>query len=173
MDGATVVEIGNGNNGGEFSGAESFVIDPTDGGIPTIDPIEVTGEGPGESDNGKRRGRPRGSKNRSSQPAKEVSSDLSALLYTTHFMLAKLVKVDELELEKGEAEELGKALARVQREFGVAVLSPKAMALVNLAVVAGGVYVPRAIAFNLNHKKAAAEKQPSKVAQMPAPNMMM
>lgn len=172
MDGATVVEIGNGTGGAEFGGAESFVIDPTDGGIPTIDPIEITGETPGDGDSGKRRGRPKGSRNRTTQPQKEVSSDLSTLLFTTHFMLAKLVKVDELELEKGEAEELGKALARVQKEFGVAVLSPKAAALINLAVVAGGVYVPRAIAFKANRAKAE-EKQPSKVAQMPAPNMMM
>jgi hypothetical protein len=169
MDGATVVEIGNGTGGVEYP---AIVIDPTDGesgGIPTIDPATVAGTESSEgNDTGKRRGRPRGSKNFSGsnkQPQKEVSSDIATLLWTTHFFLAKIAKVEELELEKDEAEELGKALARVQKEFGVSVLSPKAMALMQLAIVAGGIYTPRVIAFSLN-KKPKEEKP--KIAVMPS-----
>jgi hypothetical protein len=172
MDGAEVVEIGTGPSGVEEPVIESFTIDPTDGGIPTIDPATATGEYiPGQSgeDAPKRRGRPRGSKNYAGgkQSQKEVSSDLTTLLYSIHLILSKSLKIEELELDQDEAEQLGKALARVQKEFGVGVIPPKVAALLNLAVVGGGIYVPRVVAMANNAKKNKAEKPPQ-VINMPS-----
>jgi hypothetical protein len=143
-----------------------------DGGIPTIDPASLGGENSaqGTGSNTRRRGRPRGSRNGGTKQAtKEVASDLTGLLYSTHFMLAKIIKVPEIKLDNEEAEELGKALARVNKEFGIAVLSPKTAALVNLAIVAGTVYVPRLMAHDLRKKNEKKNgKQSSKPIEVDA-----
>lgn len=136
----------------------------TDGGdssIPVVNPREII-IAPDEPRRG--RGRPRGSKSANAsgdrkQAPKEVSADLSTLLYSTHLMLAKLTKVSELELGEDEAKQLGDALARVQREFGVKVFDPKTAALLNLGSVALAVYVPRVIAHSVNAKKEREAKQ--------------
>jgi hypothetical protein len=73
-------------------------------------------------------------------------------------MLAVLVKTPELALDEKEAEQLGKAIARVNREYGIQIMSPKTAALVNLGVVSIGVYGPRAVAIMHNAKKKAEEK---------------
>ena len=168
MDGAEVVEIGNGSNGVEILTPTEYVIDPTDGGIPTIDPATITGETDG-GEPVKRRGRPKGSRNSpgGKQSTKETSSDLTTLLYTIHLVLSKSLKIEELELDEEESKQLGTALARVQREFGVGVIPPKAMALINLATVAGSIYVPRVIAYSNNHKKPDKSKAPD-VISMPS-----
>lgn len=134
-------------------------------GIPTVEPASIIIEP--DAGTGKRgRGRPRGSTNAARKQApKEVSADLTSLLLTTHFMLAKLTKVSELELTEEEAKILGDAMARVNREFGVQIMSPKTAALVNLATAGVGVYGPRmmAMANNAKNKKEAEKRGPQMV----------
>ncbi len=127
----------------------------SDDAIPTVEPATIIIEA--EPEGRRRGGRPRGSKNRVNRPqsAKEVSQDLTGILLSVHFMLAKLTKIDELELDEEEAKKLGEAVARVNREFGVQIMSPKTAALLNLAVVGGAVYGPRAIAIMHNGTKKA------------------
>lgn len=176
MDGAEVIEIRNGFDGGEEPPITEYVIDPTSGGIPTIDPVTATGESTGESDAPKRRGRPKGSRNSAfgKQSTKEVSQDLTSLLYSIHLILSKSLKVEELELDEEEAKQLGAALARVQKEFGVGIIPPKVAALINLAVVGGGIYVPRVIAITNNAKRQRDEKKAAgPVIQMATPSRMM
>jgi hypothetical protein len=126
--------------------------DGTDG-IPTVDPASLTAEAEGEP--GKRkRGRPAGSKNATGKSTtKEVSEDLTSILYSLHAMGAAMLKTPELELTPDEAERLGKAVNRVNREYGNIVMPPKTAATINLLIVAGGIYGPRLIAIRNNKKK--------------------
>jgi hypothetical protein len=73
-------------------------------------------------------------------------------------MLAKIADVDALELDESEAKKLADACARVQREFGVAIMSPKVAAIINLLMVGGGVYGPRAVAVAMHAKKKKEAK---------------
>jgi len=137
-------------------------------GIPTVDPQAYIIEP--EQPTGKRRGRKPGSKNRvQQQPTKEVSQDLTTILWSAHFMLAKLIHVSELELTKDEAEELGKAVARVNKEFGVQIMSPKTAALVNLGFVGAGIYGTRAMTIinNAKNKKKPKAAPVAPIAEWP------
>lgn len=145
----------------DTSGEVNYV--PDESGIPTIEPSSIIVEA--EPDSGKR-GRPKGSRNRTSsgsgkQSTKEVSQDLTGLLLSVHFMLAKIVKCEELELDEDEAAKLGLAVARVNREFGVQIMSPKMAAILNLGIVGAAVYGPRIVAITNNaKKKKEAAQQP-------------
>lgn len=146
---------------------DAGVIDEVgnDDAIPTYEPREVIIEPePTEQRKGKR-GRPRGSVNASKSATKEVSQDLSSILFSLHLMGATILKTPELALEEKESEQLGKAVARVNAEFGGMVLDPKTAAVVNLLIVAGGIYVPRVIAVANNRKNAKAEKQAGVIQQ--------
>lgn len=174
------VEVG--DIGVEFEDAGSPVIIAGDGsiaedsssaGIPTVEPASIIFE-PSESDQPRRKkrgpNRNKAAGSTATATQKEISSDLTAILFSAHWMLAELCKTAELKLTEDEAGKLGKAVARVNAEFGGAVFDPKTAAIVNLAFVAGGIYVPRVIAVTNNHKKAKAEKQqgqsPSQSAQV-------
>jgi hypothetical protein len=151
-----------GGTGGSEESNNVVVLDATsviddsgasdDTGIPTVEPSEIIIEA--EPDRSPKRGRPRGSKSTSTkQSTKEVSQDLTGLLLSVHFMLSKIVKVEELQLDEDEAKKLGEAVARVNKEFGVQIMSPKTAALVNLGIVGAGIYGPRAMAIVNNAKK--------------------
>jgi hypothetical protein len=88
-----------------------------------------------------------------------VAADLTSILLSAHFMLASLTKIKELELEEAEAKVLGDAIARVNREFGVQIMSPKTAALIGLGTAALGVYGPRVIAIGANAKKEREAKK--------------
>jgi hypothetical protein len=162
MDGETVDKPRDGDSGIEIVDLESTIADARsterdDDGSPTeIPTLEPESSFVIEPDTGtKRRGRKPGSKNRATreQSQKEQSMDLTSLLLSTHFMLAKLTKIDELELEEDEAKRLGDAMARVQKEFGFKIIDPKTAALINLGVAAVGVYGTRAVAIYQNSKQ--------------------
>ena len=74
-------------------------------------------------------------------------------------MLAMLTKQKALEMDDDEAKKLAEALARVQREFGVTVMSPKVAALVNLGMVGLGVYGPRVVTMANEAAKKKKGKQ--------------
>lgn len=94
---------------------------------------------------GKRgRGRPRGS----SKQAEASAENLTAILFSMHMMLAKLVNIEELNIEEEEAKRYAEAIERVQRLYSSSVLPEEAMAWINLAMVGGSIYAPRLIAYN-------------------------
>jgi hypothetical protein len=145
-------------------------------GIPTIEPSTITIEPDASETEGKRRGRPKGSKNSAAgkQSYKEVQSDLTGLLYSIHLMGAALLNVPELRLDEDEAKQLAGAMARVQKEFGVAVISPKAAALINMGVVGATIYGPRIVAMvnDASKKKTPPEHRGHTVIdQKPQPIM--
>lgn len=128
--------------------------DTGSGRIPTVEPTTFAFDATESDDAPRKRGRPRGSKSAASKSTrKEVSQDLTGLLYSAHLMLSSLTKIEELRLDKEEAKELGDAIARVNSEFGGIVVSPKTAACINLTMVAGAVYGTRLIAFNNRLKK--------------------
>lgn len=132
------------------------------GGIPTVEPSSLTFEAE-QFEGGKRRGRPRGSKNSAGKsPTKEVQQDLSSLLYSLHLMGSALLKTPELELTVEESEKLGKAVARVNAEYGNIILDPKTAALLNLGIVGVTIYGPRIITVR-NNKKKKKEAAPATV----------
>lgn len=129
--------------------------------IPTLNPAEIIIPGDTVGNEPRRRGRQKGSRNKqSAKPSKESEQDLTGLLLSIHLMGAALLKTPELALTPDEAEQLGKAVARVNAEFGVQIMSPKMAAIVNLTIVAGTVYGPRAVAIYHNKAKDKAAKHP-------------
>src|SRR4029077_18805622 len=134
----------------DLDGGSSEATD--DGGIPVIEPAILIIE-PEQFESGKRRGRPKGSRNASGkQSSKEVSQDLTSLLFSAHLMLAALVKIPELKIDESEAKIMADAVARVNKEFGVQIMSPKTAALVNLGMATVTVYGPRVVAVVNNAK---------------------
>lgn len=138
--------------------------DDNGGGIPVVEPENISATASASS--GKRgRGRPRGSTARaaSSKPEKERAGNLTNLLYSLHMMAARIAKIPELEIEEAEAARLNSAIQKVQKEFGVPILSPKAEAITEMAFTLGEVYVTRAIAIAHRKSEEAKNKGPKVV----------
>lgn len=129
-----------------------------------IDPSSIAdssgGDAPfGRFSNGKARKRPRSgvaTGTSSRKTATEISTFVGDILYSGHEILAKISKMDELELSEDEAKQLGAGIVRVTEQYDVPLPSEKAMAWFNLAKVCASVYGPRIAAINLrknNEKK--------------------
>jgi hypothetical protein len=107
---------------------------------------------------GGKRGRPRGSKNRAADAQKTSQSNLiesvESLLLSTHFMLAKLCDVPELELDETEAKRLSEAFKKVAEFYPVG-LSPKRLAWTEFCIAAGTVYGPRVVTIYKKKPKPA------------------
>ena len=73
-------------------------------------------------------------------------------------MGASFLKIPELMISESESEALAKSVARVAEFYDFAILSDEAMAWVNLAMVAGGIYGPRFVAATL---RPSEEKKPA------------
>lgn len=78
-------------------------------------------------------------------------------------MLSVIARVPELQLSQTESSQLADAITRVNAEFDIAVISPKAAALMNLGVVAGGIFIPRLIGMrarkSIEKQKQRAERE--------------
>lgn len=141
-----------------------------DGGnvIPFVEPSSVEGNASGSDTRSKRRGRPRGSRNLTSiKQEKQVSTDLSGILYSLHLMGAAILNVKELQLDKEEAKNLGDAVARVNSLYDGLILSEKQLAWVNLAMVGGTIYGPRFVAYSQRMKNEKKNTQPKNPATEP------
>lgn len=75
-------------------------------------------------------------------------------------MLGAIAQTPELQISKEESAQIADALARVQAEFDVAIISPKAAAISNLGMTMAGIYVPRFIGMRARvaGEKASARK---------------
>jgi hypothetical protein len=72
-------------------------------------------------------------------------------------MGASILGIPELALEPAESEKLSKAIQNVAQYYPVG-LSPKTMAWVNLAMVAGGLYGTRFMAYSIRTKGEKRKK---------------
>lgn len=143
-------------------------------GYEAISPFDFSDSSTGTGSSGTatprsgRRGRPPGTKNRSTveREAQKNSTnlgDLSSVLFSAHYMLAKLVNVAEFELDEAEAKKLSDALGNVAKHYNFAI-DPKTLAMIQLTFVAGEIYGTRAVAF---YKRKVTEDRPAQ--PLPAP----
>jgi hypothetical protein len=122
--------------------------------------IDATEFAPARSDSPKRRGRKPGSINKPREPEIEAKTPIHIdtienLLFSIHLTLASMSGIDELAINKDEAQSFAIALAEVGKQYSV-VLYPKKLALINLAGIAGMIYVPRVVAIVKNHTRPPA-----------------
>jgi hypothetical protein len=90
--------------------------------------------------------------------------DIGELLFSIHLTLSEFTGWEELQLEKEESRELGDAVKEYAKFYGLS-FDPKKVALFNLCLVAGKLYIPRAIAVK-NRLSQPSTKGPKLV---PAP----
>lgn len=91
--------------------------------------------------------------------------DLTEVIFSMHQMLAGIVAVPELELDRGESEKLGSAVKDVGSYYG-AVFDPKKVAIFNLCMVAGGIYGTRIFAIR---NRMQAQRVAKPVTPKPTP----
>lgn len=129
----------------------------------TINPGDIIAGEPDPSEStptGKRgRGRPRGSKGTGGKPRKETSQDLGGTLFSIHYMLAKWIGIQELEIDDEEAKKLGAAMLRVNRLYGDRVIPETVLAWGGLLMTCGAIYGPRYAAHGLRIKMEADKKK--------------
>jgi hypothetical protein len=94
--------------------------------------------------------------------------DIGELLFSIHLTLSEFTGWEELQLEKEESKELGGAVREFAKFYGVS-FDPKKVALFNLCLVAGKLYIPRAIAIK-NRLSETSAKGPQLV-QQPKPTI--
>lgn len=134
-----------------------------DVGIPTpeiIHGFETSEPDTVRIDAAKRRGgRPKGSRNRSTtgigtDAPKTPDSliDLSVLLLSLHQMGAALLDIEELALDKTEAEAYADAVKELARQYPTNI-NPKVVAWLNFGAVVGGIYGTRFQAYRMRLKK--------------------
>lgn len=74
-----------------------------------------------------------------------------------HYMLAVSLRIPEMALSQGEAEQLAAGLGRVARHYPVLVATQQTMDWIAFIGVVGAVYGPRAVAYGARTKKAKAD----------------
>jgi hypothetical protein len=92
--------------------------------------------------------------------------DIGELLFSIHLTLSEFTGWEELELEKSESAELGSAVKEFAKFYGLS-FDPKKVALFNLCLVAGKVYIPRAIA--IKNRLSEPAPGPQLVKEQPKP----
>lgn len=129
----------------------------------------------------KKRGRPRGSRNRTTtdtsgtgytqETGKNLATssiaDLEALLLSIHLMGAKLLSCPELELDDAEAKKLSDSIKNVAKYYPV-VISAKKIALFDLGATLTGIYGTRVIAIMAGRGKGRVASSSGPVA-VPSP----
>lgn len=93
-------------------------------------------------------------------------SDLKDLIYSAHQAASAIVQ--ELELDKEEADRYAKATAQLLKHYDSKV-NPKVMAWMQFSFTVGGIYGPRAVAFykRLESEKGSRQVQPITSAPRP------
>ena len=163
-----------GTSGGNFESepepAATFIS-----GSDIFEPIEPAGSDAGGPDasagSGKRRGRKPGWRKAAEQtpvPPNLADIDFGAVMLQAHSMLAALTSVQELELDRKEADKLTAALKNALK-FHPAGISPEKMAYINLGLVAVEIYGTRALAYRMRTSVERANRRPpTPIAPRPA-----
>lgn len=114
----------------------------------------------GSSGTGKRRGRPPGSRNATrttEEKAPDSLIDLTNILLGLHASAAALLHIEELELDKVEAQAYGDSIKDVLK-FYPHKIDPKMLAWLQLLTVAGGIYGTRIMAYRLRMAREKKER---------------
>lgn len=111
-----------------------------------------TGTGTGGPTPIKRRGRKPGTRNAPKAVQENIAGGVEKVLLSMHAIMAAFTGIEHLALDPTEAKTLSDGIMEVQRHYPIAI-DPKTMAWVNLAVIAGSIYIPRVIVIR-NESKA-------------------
>lgn len=135
---------------------------PADGGFEPIDVGTDIG-----TDQPRKRGRQKGwrKNQQATVPPSLADIDFASILVGGHSMLAAISGIEELELEKKEADKLTEAL-RNALKFHPAGISPEKLAYINLTFAIGEIYGSRAMAYRVR-KMAEKAKQPKPAPPVP------
>lgn len=101
------------------------------------------------------------------QPTAKDIEGWAGLIFLGHALGASLVKIPELRLDKGEANELSAASMNVMRHYGTAILSEKTQDWLKFGMVAAAVYGPKWARAGERVRAAKA----SRAAKGPPPGM--
>lgn len=110
-----------------------------------------------------------GSSRPGKQSKEEIQKTLTFGIMSIHMMLAKLTKIEEIELTDEESEKLSEAAIRLTTLYGVGVVDEKTIAWANLVIAMGSVYGPRVGAVLLNKKKSQPGPQRMNMGAVPFP----
>jgi hypothetical protein len=143
-----------GDSGGSDAGADAGAEAEFIAGYETFDPAGESRGSPaaGSSETG-RRGRKKRSDAGTFRTPRSGKGDITGvegMLNGIHWMLSRFVQ--ELELDDDETAKLARAVARVTDLYDHK-MNPAVLAWGNLAVVAGGIYGPRAVAYMARTRK--------------------
>lgn len=162
--GDTVIPIDLPASDASAAGGDTGPVE-TINGFETVDPDTASISGGGGGGTGKRRGRPPGSTNRAQTSRKADIGGLEQILLSLHFMGAAICECPELQLEDKEAKALADAVVKVSAHYDHRI-SPKTVAWVNLAMIAGGIYGGRALAIRARFK-AEEERRAGSIQMRP------
>jgi len=149
--------LGGGNDGPGGDGGNSYTGDDR-----TFDPARHISPDKRNADGTFRRkrvGGKRGPNKRSAAPSSLDLGVVSSTLLFWHTAAAGALRAPELQLDKSEADLLGKALIQVEQQFPTQI-DPRMIALLNLAGALGMVYGPRVVAIRMRVKEEAKERKP-------------
>jgi hypothetical protein len=90
------------------------------------------------------------------KPKKEDIEGWAGMLYLGHALMANMIHMPELRLEKSEADELSIASMNVMRHYSTAILSEKSQDWIKCAMVVGAIYVPK---FGVANARVRAERK--------------
>ena len=161
--GASGFSFGNEGSNPTNDGSGSVVGNGTgnnEGSLPEIDPGSAASADSGTdgTEPKRRRGRPPGSKNRTTKEAATDLAGLEALMLSIHLGMAAILKAPEFMLDGEEAKRLAVASKNVARHYNLEG-SQKAMDITALIVVALGIYGPRFAALSMRRKDEKKSKQ--------------
>lgn len=137
----------------------------------TVSPFDIdggTGIGDG-SPQPKRRGRPPGSRNKSTtekEAPKNLVEGLSDLLLSVHMMGAVFFKCEEIELTEEESKRLADKIKKVSTFYPM-VFDPKKLAIADLATTLVSIYGPRGVAIYKRASKPIEQPKPQLVPPRP------
>jgi hypothetical protein len=130
-----------------------YVFNPADFGSDTNNDKPGDSAGSGEYDQPKRKQR------RGKQAKKEATSNLTNILIQSHVMLAAFLDTEELLLNGEEANNLAKAIERVEALYEKSFISEEASAWIGLTIAAATIYGPRYMAVRARKQTEAKEKK--------------
>lgn len=121
----------------------------------------------------RKRGRRAGTGGASARQSKQAAPSVNVIeqsLVGIHALLAVSTKTPELALEPDESKPLAQAVAEVAKHYDIPGLDAKTVAWMGLIMVAGKIYVPRAVLISQRLEQERKEKKPSNVVKLVEPD---
>jgi hypothetical protein len=147
-------------DGGQVGGNKETISDSEYIFNPANFGTDSSTDKPGDSDTGNdgEYSQPKRKQRRGKQK-KEATSNLTNILIQSHVMLAAFLDTEELLLNGEEANNLAKAIERVESLYEKSFISEEASAWIGLTIAAATIYGPRYMAVRARKQREAREKK--------------